>query len=702
MAFPVGENALIKQFSRTYIPGNTHRPPTDGTPFRAAYCVEGYTEYTVNPLPQIATFVPNNTDEAQRSMAFSANPADYGKSFYSSANVTSSSIQPETTWKEVYGPSPDAQAGSPASDNVLIGWMKPISGVDISSQVEIRQRVMIGRETWVVGEDAASPSGKSLFREKRDPAFDGIPFDELPLDQQQVPTPIRLTGLSVSVNFIPGRVCYPEQPYVAPTPEVFPSASAISIDFQLGWNANARSIRSLLFDGRAEFKALKNIIGCVAGFSDRVDGVGYYYMTHSWYVSKGVAKILELGEEVYSHGAYADGDLFAVERVDSVVTYNVNGVTVYTSDEPSDGAVFLHASLYRADDYIYSPAIIDYDPGMEDVSPGGVAVYMLPCLSTSSDYVYGAVAASMEACQAFAFEENLSPNFGIVSVATAYCMSAAQETNLYSGADGITSNMLPCKSRSSADVEFVIVECLPCITDTYERTRIDVEFDNVISVLVSWYLTAEKIAIVSSDMSMAVVLAWDVFIESLLDSSVTITTGLSTIGDAALLIDTIIQLGFGVPVLSSDNHVWVVNEAGQTTRYEGYPFNSFCQIGGQYYGTREDGVYLLEGDTDAGIPIRASINLGKVDFGTTLMKHVPNCYIGVASDDHMYLKVISNGQEYIYSARSSSDQMQTQRFDIGKGLRSNFMIFELLNNDGCDFELGSIEFIAIPSISRRI
>jgi hypothetical protein len=67
----------------------------------------------------------------------------------------------------------------------------------------------------------------------------------------------------------------------------------------------------------------------------------------------------------------------------------------------------------------------------------------------------------------------------------------------------------------------------------------------------------------------------------------------------------------------------------------------------------------------------------------------------------MYLKVISNGREYIYSARSSSDQMQTQRFDVGRGLRSNFMIFELLNKDGCDFELGSIEFIAISSTSRR-
>lgn len=515
------------------------------------------------------------------------------------------------------------------------------------------------------------------------------------------PVTIDTFDVEVTTTYIPGRVEYPGQEYQPPTPAVPPTPSSISVSVQEGWNAGARSIPQLLSDGRAEFKAPVTTVGCVAGLNGSDEGPGYVEIEHAWYVSKGKAKILERGVEVYDHGAFADGALFAVERISSVVSYKVDGIVVYTSAVASIGTVFLDASLYIANDYIYSPAIIDYAPGPGDTSPGSVAAIMEPCLCITSEYVYGVVVATALPCESFISGGLLAPEFNAVVSVAQFCLGIAQETNLDTN-DGVTAVMLPCESLAYADVEFVLSKCLPCTNVAYERTLVDMDHDTFIPILDLWYQPAEKIAIVNSDMSMAAVLSWDVFIESLLDSEVTITTGLSTIGDAALLIDTIVQLGFGVPVLSSDNQVWVVNEAGQMTRYEGYPFNSFCQIGPQYYGAREDGIYLLEGDTDAGSPIRASINLGKVDFGTTLMKHVPNCYIGVASDDRMYLKVISNGQEYIYSARSSSDQMQTQRFDIGRGLRSNFMIFELLNKDGCDFELGSIEFIAIPSTSRRI
>lgn len=613
MAFPVGENALVKLYSLTYIPGTTGLPATPGQPYIAPYCVDGITTYQAYTIPPQMTFMaaprlPNGTHFLGIELPDGAVPV----------------ISPDEN--------------NPGS-TVTIGWLVPVEGTG---------------------------------------------------------------GEGVIATYTPGQVCYPGQPFVAPTPAVSPTPSAIATDFQIGWNSGARSIKELLSDGRAEFKAPRNITGCVAGFNGLDEGPGYVEIDHAWYVSNGKAKAFEKGVQVYDHGAYADGDLFAVERIASVVKYKVNGSIVFTSSLPSTGRVFLDASLYRADDYIYSPAIIDLDPGTEDVSPGSVDVSIRPLSSLASDCSYGFAAVSVLQLQSFASGGLLVPDFAIVSSVMASIIGMAQETSLYSGTDSVAVAALPLESLAYSDIEFVLSEFLPCTTVAYERTRVDMEHDTLVSILNLWYQPAEKIAIVSSDMSMAFVLAWDVFIESLFDSSVTITTGLSTIGDAALLIDTIIQLGFGVPVLSSDNHVWVVNEVGQTTRYEGYPFNSFCQIGGQYYGAREDGVYLLEGDTDAGSPIRASINLGKVDFGTTLMKHVPNCYIGVASDDRMYLKVISNGQEYIYSARSSSDQMQTQRFDIGKGLRSNFMIFELLNNDGCDFELGSIEFIAIPSTSRRI
>ena len=42
-----------------------------------------------------------------------------------------------------------------------------------------------------------------------------------------------------------------------------------------------------------------------------------------------------------------------------------------------------------------------------------------------------------------------------------------------------------------------------------------------------------------------------------------------------------------------------------------------------------------------------------------------------------------------------------QRIDTGKGLRANWLEFELYNADGEDFELASVEFAAVP-LSRRI
>ena len=66
-----------------------------------------------------------------------------------------------------------------------------------------------------------------------------------------------------------------------------------------------------------------------------------------------------------------------------------------------------------------------------------------------------------------------------------------------------------------------------------------------------------------------------------------------------------------------------------------------------------------------------------------------------------FLKVLAEGQEYTYAQRGYDEQLQVQRFDTGKGLRVNWLEFELYNADGDDFELASVEFAAVP-LSRRI
>lgn len=148
--------------------------------------------------------------------------------------------------------------------------------------------------------------------------------------------------------------------------------------------------------------------------------------------------------------------------------------------------------------------------------------------------------------------------------------------------------------------------------------------------------------------------------------------------------------------------VWAMNtETGGFTRYEGFDFNSYAKIGGAYFGCKEDGIYQLDGQTDVGAPIRSMVSFGKQDFGSSALKRITNAYVGVSGEGRLFLKVMGEGQEYTYAARSYDEALQVQRFDTGKGLRVNWLEFELYNADGEDFELASVEFAVVPT-SRRI
>lgn len=154
--------------------------------------------------------------------------------------------------------------------------------------------------------------------------------------------------------------------------------------------------------------------------------------------------------------------------------------------------------------------------------------------------------------------------------------------------------------------------------------------------------------------------------------------------------------------LVDDSEGWALNtETGGSTRYEGFGFDSFATVKGRHLGVRSDGVYLLEGDTDAGRPIHAGVHLGKQDFGTSQLKPISNVYLGVSSQGQLFLKVGTDQASFTYAARRVDPALKTQRYDLGRGLRSNYYTFDLVNEDGAGFELEKIEFVLAAS-SRRI
>lgn len=188
-------------------------------------------------------------------------------------------------------------------------------------------------------------------------------------------------------------------------------------------------------------------------------------------------------------------------------------------------------------------------------------------------------------------------------------------------------------------------------------------------------------------------------------SMISAATGATTLELQATLLASMFSYAAGnsvVPVDGTGQAAWAINtETNASTRYEGYAFNSFARIGDSYYGAKSDGIHRLEGDTDNGEPIQAMVSFGRQDFGTTAKKRITNAYVGASSAGRLFMRITADGQDYTYAARSSSEQLREQRFDVGRGLSANLLEFELYNADGDDFELASVEFAAV-ALTRRI
>lgn len=146
---------------------------------------------------------------------------------------------------------------------------------------------------------------------------------------------------------------------------------------------------------------------------------------------------------------------------------------------------------------------------------------------------------------------------------------------------------------------------------------------------------------------------------------------------------------------TGDYIAWAMNTATRgMTRFTNYPFNSFMTVGDKTYGIAENGRYLLGGSTDAGEPINASIRLGMSSFGSMKLKRIPEAYLGYTADGQMQLKVIyaslTDGlrEAYVYTLHPQVAGSQREgRIKIGRGLKSVYFDFELVNVDGADFSL---------------
>jgi hypothetical protein len=155
----------------------------------------------------------------------------------------------------------------------------------------------------------------------------------------------------------------------------------------------------------------------------------------------------------------------------------------------------------------------------------------------------------------------------------------------------------------------------------------------------------------------------------------------------------------GVPRPSKT--VLVVNlETGATSRYENFEFDKLEVVDGVLYGTNADGVFRIGGDTDAGLPINASISLGKTDLDSAQIKTLHDLYVGGRSDKPMKVRVRSQVGDFVYTADADSTLIKQLRAKLGRGLRSSYFGVEVYNDQGADFEIDEIRVHASEGARR--
>lgn len=178
----------------------------------------------------------------------------------------------------------------------------------------------------------------------------------------------------------------------------------------------------------------------------------------------------------------------------------------------------------------------------------------------------------------------------------------------------------------------------------------------------------------------------------------TVTAGLPRIQSA---ISVLAQATTQQLVMVVGTHTNVV------TTYEQYPFNSFFELGGLYYGAGPDGLCQIDtGDTDLGNFISAGIGTGLMNMGESHQKHIAAAYMTLrtAGDLTMTITVDEGADEppveLTMTAQQFVDFIQ-RRIIIPKGLRGKSWQFELNNVDGCDFDFGQLG-LTVALSTRRI
>ena len=573
----------------------------------------------------------------------------------------------------------------------------------------------------------------------------------------QMPETPRVATTTRVCKDVTTTVSYPAMPEQKAQDAVTYRPRTVVEEFGLGWNAGARSIAVLAGNGAATFQ-VPAAVGAVVGFNDVDEDAGYLNIEHGIYFRRQTFQVIELGVPKGTEATFTGTDTFKIERTGGRVRYFKNDALIYTSLEPSTGTVFLDASMYSGGDAIDSPALLaagesgystasmrqmdgfasetewNYSRGRMLALTGAASALrsranntMRPITGLAVQGKYGESRASMRQLGGQATAGMLAPSYGLsagqimplygyahgpearygFSGALMIPMTGMAVQGKYGESNGMMAPMQGYASGYPKPIEAILGGSI-----THRATV----------TLATVPMAGRLLGAVS--IARAEVVLPTLPVRGLVGGSITRIAQISlttvpmdaTLGGSFGQVPTVtlqVQrlfalLGGSLGALSRQDEVFVMNitgdKPGGTTQYRNYPFNSVAKIGGKYYGASADGLFLLEGDDDNGEPIESVFGLGQMDFGNPQLKTVTYCYLGAAAGAmRIEIDALVNGRpaSYSYPARGHGASMRGLRFDLGKGLKSSYVIPTFYNSNGDPFEVDAVRFLVAES-ARRI
>jgi hypothetical protein len=135
---------------------------------------------------------------------------------------------------------------------------------------------------------------------------------------------------------------------------------------------------------------------------------------------------------------------------------------------------------------------------------------------------------------------------------------------------------------------------------------------------------------------------------------------------------------------------------GAVSEYTGFGFQSITPT----HAGSATGLFTLGGDTDAGLPIVATVTTGKQLWGGTLKKVAQMVYFSLKGSGTSTMAVVGENasHSYPFPVRDTGQS----RSKPGLGIRENYLAFGYSNTDGADFQLDRIEVLVAESKNRRV